>query len=172
MKKIYSGTSALPVVQCINKNLGKYIVLCECTEIESEQGNEYTYQQAEFAHKPTLEEIKNVILSYVDSKTDEKILTGFVWQGNSVWLSSESQFNYKAAYDLAVQTNGANLPVTFKFGTIDHPVYHQFTSVSELSDFFTKAMAYINQCLAEGWTEKDSYDWTPYEELLQNIVEE
>ena len=38
-----------------------------------------------------------------------------------VWLSSENQFNYKAAYDLAVQTGGATLPVTFKFGTDEVP---------------------------------------------------
>lgn len=166
MKKIYSGVSTLELVQCINKNLGKYIVLCECTEIESEQGKEYTYQQAEFSHKPSLDEIKNAILTYVDSKTDEKILSTFVWEGKSVWLSSENQFNYKAAYDLAVQTNGANLPVTFKFGTIDAPVYHEFATIEELNDFFTKAMAHVNSCLAEGWNEKDSYDWSKYEEAL------
>lgn len=170
MKKIYSGCNTLELVQCINKNLGKYIVLCECTEVENEQGGkEYTYQQADFAHKPTLEEVKNVILSYVDSKTDEKILTGFVWEGNNVWLSSEAQFNYKAAYDLAVQTQGASLPVTFKFGSIDNPVYHEFTTVEELNDFFTKAMAHVNGCLAEGWTEKDGYDWTEYEKALAKL---
>ena len=29
----------------------------------------------------------------------------------NIWLSSENQFNYKVAYDLALQTNGANLPI-------------------------------------------------------------
>lgn len=80
----------------------------------------------------------------------------------SVWLSSENQFNYKAAYDLAVQTGGQNLPIVFKFGATDEPVYHTFSTVEELSDFYLKAMTYINTVLAEGWAEKDAIDWEKY----------
>ena len=39
-----------------------------------------------------------------------------IWNNKRIWLSSENQFNYKVAYDLALQTNGANLPIIFKFG--------------------------------------------------------
>jgi hypothetical protein len=38
-----------------------------------------------------------------------------------VWLSTENQFNYKAAFDLATQTGGKSLPVTFKFGSTNNP---------------------------------------------------
>jgi hypothetical protein len=68
-----------------------------------------------------------------------------------VWLSSENQFNYKAAYDLAVQTGGASLPVKFKFGTTEDPVYYTFTNINDLSDFYMSAMRYINQTLDQGW---------------------
>lgn len=54
----------------------------------------------------TLEEIKEAILADINTQTDEKILTGFVWNDKPVWLSSENQFNFKAAYDLAIQTQG------------------------------------------------------------------
>lgn len=79
-----------------------------------------------------------------------------------MWLSSENQFNYKAAYDLAVQTNGANLPQVFKFGSTENPEYYKFETVEELTDFYTKATTYINQCLAVGWAKKDNINWDDY----------
>ncbi|MBQ4589116.1 MAG: hypothetical protein IJA95_07500 [Bacteroidaceae bacterium] len=102
------------------------------------------------------------MLGWYNEKIDKKILEGFVWNDMSVWLSTENQFNYKAAYDLAIQTGGMNLPIKFKFGTTDEPVYHTFETLEELSDFYVKAMAYINTCLEEGWIEKDSINWEDY----------
>lgn len=74
-----------------------------------------------------------------------------------IWLSSENQFNYKAAYDLAV-TFGGNLPCVFKFGTTENPIYYEFTETEDLTDFYLSAMNYINNTLAEGWKEKDNID--------------
>lgn len=113
----------------------------------------------------TLEDIKEAILADINSQTDEKILAGFVWEEKPVWLSSENQFNFKAAYDLAVQTKGKSLPVKFKLGENEEgePVYHTFEDMVEFTDFYTSAIAYINYCLNEGWVRKDSIDWTVYE---------
>jgi hypothetical protein len=88
-----------------------------------------------------------------------------MWRNVNVWLSSENQFNFKAAYDLAVQTNGQSLPVKFKIGETENkePVYHTFETMEEFTDFYTKAIAYINKCLNEGWELKDSIDWSEYE---------
>lgn len=110
----------------------------------------------------SLQAIKDMILAWYNEGIDKRILEGFVWNDMPVWLSSENQFNYKAAYDLAVQTGGQNLPIVFKFGTTDEPVYHTFSTVEELSDFYLKAMAYINTCLSEGWAKKDAIDWEQY----------
>lgn len=110
----------------------------------------------------TKKRLQTLFNDYYNKQTDEKILTGYIWNDNAVWLSSENQFNYKAAYDLAVQTEGASLPVTFKFGSDDEPVYHEFTSLDELKEFYQGAMAWVNQCLAEGWKEKDGIDWAKY----------
>lgn len=171
MKKIVSGVNNLPLVQCINAQLGKYLILCDCTEItdeasESNQGKSYSYYGEEFDGKPTLDQVKSVILAHINSQIDERIISGFVWEGMNIWLSTENQFNYKAAFDLAVMSEGSNLPVTFKFGTTEVPVYHTFASIEELQDFYTKAMAYINTVLSDGWQTKDSFDWSVYEELL------
>lgn len=112
----------------------------------------------------TLDEIKEAILADINAQTDEKILSGFVWNDVHVWLSSENQFNFKAAYDLAVQTQGLSLPVKFKLGedAEGNPVYHTFGDMTEFTDFYTKAIAYINQCLNEGWQRKDAIDWEEY----------
>lgn len=113
----------------------------------------------------TLQDIKTAIIADINAQTEEKILTGFVWQEKPVWLSSENQFNFKAAYDLAVQKKGKSLPMKFKLGenTDGEPVYHTFEDLTEITDFYTKAIAYINQCLNEGWNRKDSIDWNVYD---------
>ena len=50
--------------------------------------------------------VKNAIIADIDAQTDEKILTGFVWEDNDgverhVWLSRENQSNYSEAQRLA-----------------------------------------------------------------------
>lgn len=119
----------------------------------------YNYRHT-FNHKPTIEEIKEVIIAQINKNTDEKILNGLVWHDMPIWLSSENQFNYKAAYDLAIQSGGETLPVTFKFGTDEEPVYHTFDSMDEFQDFYTSSLAYVQQTLLDGWNEKDNIDWT------------
>ena len=75
-----------------------------------------------------------------------------------MWLSSENQFNFKVAYDVAVQTEGATLPIKFKLGEDEDglPVYHTFKSMNAFSDFYTNALAFIIGALNEGWAEKDA----------------
>jgi hypothetical protein len=134
---------------------------------EDEEGNKIpsnvgTWTEAIIKPKPSLEQIKTFILSAINKRTDEKILSGFVWNGNQVWLSRENQFNYKASYDLAVQNNGANLPTVFKFGDIDNPTYYKFDNIEDLEDFYLKATKFINEQLAIGWAKKDSINWEEY----------
>ena len=131
----------------------------EGNKVESNVG---TWAEHVFKKKPSLSQIKDFILSEINKRTDELILSGFTWKDKQVWLSTENQFNYKAAYDLAVQTNGANLPQVFKFGSTENPEYYKFETVEELTDFYTKATAYINQCLTVGWAKKDSINWDDY----------
>ena len=122
-----------------------------------EDGQGYDYRHT-FNHIPTQNEVLNLIINHVNSLTDAKILNGFVWNGTSVWLSTENQFNFKAAYDVAVQTNGANLPIKFKLGedANGEPVYHVFENMAEFSDFYTSAIAFIMTALNDGWVEKDA----------------
>lgn len=125
-----------------------------------------TWTEALVPFKPSLEQLKKLILDAINKDVDEKILSGFVWKDMPVWLSTENQFNYKAAYDLAVMSQGQSLPVMFKFGTTENPVYYHFSTLEDISDFYVSAMTYINTTLAEGWQKKDAIDWSVYEEAL------
>ena len=146
------------------------VVMWAYQPILDKDGNETlkgSWKVEVFKTMPTLERVKDMILSYYNSKIDEKILSGMEWNGMKVWLSSENQFNYKAAYDIAVQTNGGNLPVVFKFGETDKPQYHMFNTLDELSDFYLKTVKYVQTTLFNGWKEKDTIDWSIYEEKLK-----
>lgn len=159
--KIHGG-EATPLVQCINPILDKWMVLWAI----GYEDNSFTFMAEEIGHKPTLKEIKDIVLGWCNADIDNRILSGFVWRDIPVWLSIENQFNYKAAYDLAVQTNGQLLP-TFKFGTTESPVYHKFESLEDLRDFYISAISYVTDTLVTGWKTKDKIDWTVYEDLLK-----
>lgn len=128
---------------------------------ETVDGNTYEYRHT-FKHRPTIDEIKTVIETQINADTDAKILSGFVWRDMPVWLSQENQMNFKAAYDLAVQTEGRTLPVRFKLGEgkDGNAIYHAFEDLQEFSDFYMKSVEHITTNLNDGWAEKDSVDYS------------
>ena len=97
-----------------------------------EDGNGYNMRK-NYDHKPTKAEIKNDVETLINGEIEKKILSGFEWRGIKVWLSLENQMNIKAAYDLAVQTNGERLPKKMKLGEDEdgRPVYHTFEDLEE-----------------------------------------
>lgn len=153
------GNAGVRLLECTSPARNKWRVRWDVQE--SENGTA-SYMEEEFNHKPTDDEIRSTVISWYNGQTDEAILSGFSYGDVPVWLSSENQFNYKSAYDLAVQTGGATLPVTFKFGTDTEPVYHTFDTLEELTDFYTAAMKHIRSTLADGWQKKDAFDINLY----------
>ena len=161
MNRTHGSIGTLPI-ECINKKYNKYRIRWDFQpSYETDKQNGVTFFEAEINHKPSIDEIKEIVLEGYNKEIDKKIVSGFVWKDMPIWLSFENQFNYKAAYDLAV-TFGGNLPCTFKFGTMLNPVYYEFTNTEDLTDFYLSAMNYINNTLAEGWKEKDNIDWSIY----------
>lgn len=160
MRRI-EGSAGVKLIECTNPAKNKWRIRWDVKEKENGSAN---YMEEEFDHKPTEDEIRQTVIAWFNTQTDTSILSGFEWNGMSIWLSSENQFNYKAAYDLAVQNAGNTLPVTFKFGTDDAPCYHTFNTVEELSDFYTKAMQHILSVLADGWSKKDAFSLDSYRE--------
>jgi hypothetical protein len=103
-----------------------------------------------------------MIYNYYNALVEEDIICGFEWNGMKAWLTNENQFNYKALYDLTIQTNGSNLPLTVKFGTTDNSIYYEFKSVDELKDFYLSMIEHIQNSLKKGWEKKDSINWKNY----------
>ena len=121
-----------------------------------EDGQGFDYRHT-FDHIPTKEEVLEVIHSQMDAETDQKILSGCVWNGKNVWLSAENQRNFSEAQRAAMITNGAKLPITFKIGQSNgEPVYHQFQTVEELTEFYLYVVDYIQNCIGYGWILKDA----------------
>lgn len=168
MKRI-KGSEGVALIECVNPTTNKWRVRWDVqvnagTDEKGEPETGVNYMEEEFSCKPTFPEIKELITGWFNQSIDKKILSGFVWNGYQVWLSTENQFNYKAAYDLAVQTAGATLPVTFKFGSDETLEYHEFKTLDELTDFYIKSVVFVQDTLKEGWVKKDSFNFAAYQE--------
>lgn len=116
----------------------------------------------------SLQDVKDAIIKDIDARTDAKILNGYQFTPDGaedpivVWLSKESQTNFSEAHRLQI------VPVKFKLNEDENknPIYHTFETFEELNRFYIGGVTYINQCLNEGWAEKDAIDWTLYEQLF------
>jgi hypothetical protein len=143
-----------------------------CYGLTKANGNLYEWWEIYLPKKQnaqlTFQMVKDAIIADIDAQTDEKILDGYEFTPDGadtpiiVWLSKESQTNFSEAHRLQI------VPVKFKLNeTADkQPIYHTFETFEELNRFYVGGVAYINQCLNEGWARKDSIDWTPYEEYF------
>lgn len=132
-------------------------------------GEHATWYEVDFYKKngkPSLDAIKNAVKADINARTDERILKGFVWNGINVWLSEENQHNFSEAQRIAAANPEVGIPATFKLGEDENgdPVYHTFETAEELTEFYLAAVAYVKQQLAIGWEEKDSIDWSLYDE--------
>lgn len=128
----------------------------------------------------TLQVVKDAIIGDINARTDERILNGFPWtvlrgdhQGETVnvWLSNENQRNFSEAQRVAGMTNGQNLPLQVKVAETEEkePIYDTFETVQEITTFYLNGVGFIDECLKDGWTEKDSIDWAPYENLFPQV---
>lgn len=149
------GNAPILPIECISLMKNKWKARWSVVQIDD---STYEWVEETYDHKPTEEEVRLSVNNWVNTHVKEKITSGFTWNGMQVWLSIENQMNYKAIYDLAIQGNEGILPITFKFGTDESPVFYTFDAVDELSDFYTKAMKHIHDCLSEGWTSKEDID--------------
>lgn len=152
MRKIYGAKERQDGLYSIGRD--KYELIYGFGKDSEDDETGYNYR-LRFTRKPAPEECVDIICNHINTLTDEKILNGFSWRGMSVWLSSENQFNYKAAYDLAVQSGGNTLPVKFKFGSDEAPEYFIFENLEDFSDFYLASSRYVNTILNDGWIEKD-----------------
>lgn len=111
----------------------------------------------------SLSDVRDAITDDINRRTREKIISGLTIDGQPVWLSEENQINFSTA----------QAPATFKVGETEdgQPVYREFKTAKELTAFWQACVAWKQQCLTEGWQEKDSIDWSPYEALFPETTE-
>jgi len=155
-----TGSPDAPRLECTNPKRQLWRIRWD---YQTDNDGQCSYMEHQFTHKPTLQEVTDIIYQWVNETVDARILSGFEWEGATVWLSIENQFNYKSSFDLAVQTQGGSLPVTFKFGTIQQPVYRSFFSIEDLSAFYMQMTSYIHEQISWGWGKKDMLDLSPYQ---------
>lgn len=154
--QIVTGPASAPKVECLAPMNQTPWVARFCYGTPDEDGMT-TYAVAEYNHRPTVADVRQAVNSYYGDMVAQRILTGFVYDGLSVWLSEVNQLNYTAA----MLTKAASL--TIKGGTDEEPVYRTLTNEEEISQFVTAMREYIAACIAEGWKLRDNFDYAPYE---------
>lgn len=153
--KVYGAEKENNTLLCLN---GKHYVLFYGF-FTDEIGN-YRLRK-DYLYKPSIEEIRKDIGNLIDEQTSNKILSGFTYEGDSVWLSLENQLNFRSA---------VCFPCRFKIGETEGvPTYRTFLSSDELLAFNNAITEYIHSCLEDGWKIKDSVDYNIYEEAKNEI---
>ncbi len=155
MEKIYGTTQRQDGLQRIGKN--KWLLYFGY--YEAEDGN-YEYRHT-FSHKPTMDEIKQLVRDTIDAETKDKIVNRFEFDGTRVWLSDEKQRNYASI------ENNENIafPLTLKLNEEADatPIYHTFATREDFIKFSKDASAFIIKTITEGWQEKDGVDWSVFD---------
>lgn len=154
------GSPGVQLFECTNPVRDYWRIRWDVQKYEDGSAD---YMEHQFYAKPTIEEVKSIIMSFYNEQTDAVILSGLKYENQMVWLSAENQANYKAAYDLAVQTQGESLPYKVKLGSEDAPVYREFATLQDFKAFYLSVQRHINDTINEGWVRKDAIDWSLYQ---------
>lgn len=86
MRRI-EGSAGVQLLECTHPAKNKWRIRWDVQEKENGSAN---YMEEEFDHKPTEGEIKQTVIAWFNTQTDTAILSGFEWNGMSIWLSSEN----------------------------------------------------------------------------------
>ena len=179
MKNIYTNIAKIDSYKPIFDIDGIWYVCFDCNEIMKEakpvlKGGKFvkndtlestgmcSYSYIKYKYKPSISIIKNDLEEIINDSISKKIMNNFYWKGSNIDLSKENQMNYKANYDLAVQTNGKNLPIRIKTTKNGKTEYLVFFNINDFEEFYLAAISHINSCLEEGWQKKDSIDYSIY----------
>ena len=97
--------------------------------------------------EPSKQHILNSKIEVINKKTDRKILDDFSWNGHDFYLTLENQTNFA---NLFIARDFLTYPQTIKtkFG------FATLNSKEEVQEFYLAGVAFVKQCLEEGWQEK------------------
>lgn len=97
--------------------------------------------------KPSLESLIRQSDDEINRETDRKILKGFTWKGSYFYLTAENQRNFANMY---IAKDMLEYPVIIKTQT----GFRQLADAEAVTDFYLCGIAYIRQCLEDGWRRK------------------
>lgn len=141
-------------IECLDPYKNTWIIKWNEREETNDREETITkWEEEVFDHKPTIDEIKTTIEGYYNTKVQEKILSGFTWEEETVWLSQENQLNYKSLYDLQNDIN------VVKVGDNN---YITFNTFEEYKKFYLATVEFIKNALIENWKIKDNFDYSLY----------
>ena len=86
--------------------VGEWAVRWDFSQKQGEEGT-YWFEETTFNYIPTIEDIQQVIIRWLNQQTDSVIRAGFVWKGIEVFLNDENKFNFKAITDEATRREEA-----------------------------------------------------------------
>ena len=79
MRRI-EGSAGVKLIECTHPVKNKWRIRWD---VQGKEDGSATYMEEEFNHKPTEEEIKQTIIGWINSQTDQAILSGFEWNGTT-----------------------------------------------------------------------------------------
>lgn len=152
MEKIYGGNERQDSLVKVGKSYYLYYGFGKDHE-EDENGFNYRHQ---FDHKPTAEEIKEVVIEAIDMDTRERITNGFSYEGYKVNLSVENQVNY------SMFKNMGRYPVVIKVEDASGSDVTISLTKDNYAAFYSSVQNHIKDCLQSCWAEKTSLDLSCY----------
>lgn len=167
---ITNGVSGMgPSLQVFNQIKGEYIL--------SWVYKETMYVETILTYKPDIDQIKNIIIDFIEKEVDKNVEFGFVYKGTPVHLNKENEDNFFKAFVFGFLENMSGqsfgiFPIPFKLGTPEKPEIKIFKDFSEVQEFCLSAFEYKKSCIAEGFKLKQEIpilefmkiidpDWTP-----------
>ena len=70
------GTADVKLLECTNPAKDKWRIRWD---IQEQDNGNVNYMEHEFDHKPSQDEIRHIVIDWINYHTDNIILTGFVW---------------------------------------------------------------------------------------------
>lgn len=152
MEKIYGSSTRQDGLTKAGKSYYLYYGFGTDSD-DAEHGYNYRHK---FDHKPSLEEVKEQVLTAIDMETRERITSGMTYDGYRVNLTVENQLNY------AMFKVMGRYPVIIKVGDADGGDVTISLTKEQYAAFYSSVQNHIKDCLQSCWEEKTSLDLSCY----------
>lgn len=157
MEKVYGASTAQDGIFRVGEKM--YYLYYGYGE---EDGRGFNYRHL-FDHEPTESEVRDVIEEHINSDVQERIVTGYRWNGKQVWLSNENQQNYTSDYlagelPIKVRVYEPDVePEDDTSGTV--AMVAVIETPEELTQFYHGMVSHVRMCVEDGWKEKDAFSY-------------